>query len=232
MNMTAAQVPPFIKHWFETLKPMAMAKSVPDPSRAGMFSTDMIAGFLSIGNLASERVERLAVPVSDLFAKAYHLGIRDFVLLHDAHHPQSPEFAAFPEHCVRGSPESVTIPELEALPFSNTFAVFEKNSLNPGFGTGFDTWLDLHDRVDTALVVGNCTDFCVYHLAMHLRLRANAFDRQHYRVIVPANAVDTYDTDEDAAKKTGSYPHPGDFFHQTFLYHMALNGITVVRELV
>jgi hypothetical protein len=25
-------------------------------------------------------------------------------------------------------------------------------------------------------------------------------------------------------------PHPGDFFHQTFLYHMVLNGIEMVRE--
>jgi hypothetical protein len=26
-------------------------------------------------------------------------------------------------------------------------------------------------------------------------------------------------------------PHPGDFFHRVFLYHLALNGVEVVREL-
>jgi hypothetical protein len=30
----------------------------------------------------------------------------------------------------------------------------------------------------------------------------------------------------------GDRPHPGDLFHQTFLYHMALNGIQVVRARV
>jgi hypothetical protein len=51
------------------------------------------------------------------------------------------------------------------------------------------------------------------------------------RVIVPANAVDTYDLSVEAAEAIGAMPHPADFFHQTFLYHMALNGIEVVREL-
>ena len=33
------------------------------------------------------------------------------------------------------------------------------------------------------------------------------------------------------ANAIGAFPHPGDFFHQVFLYHMALNGIQVVRAL-
>jgi len=167
-----------------------------------------------------------------MFQRAYQHGIRHFVLLQDTHHPAAPQFDAFPVHCVQGSPESTIIPELQTLSFSSSFTIIEKNSLHPALGTGFDKWLDKHKHINTALVVGNCTDLCVYQLAMHLRLRANALDRKDYRVIVPANAVDTYDMGDERAHQLGALAHPGDFFHQVFLYHMALNGIRVVQKLI
>ena len=67
---------------------------------------------------------------------------------------------------------------------------------------------------------------------MHLRVRHNARNVPGVSVIVPADAVDTYDLNVETAAATGAFPHPGDFFHQIFLYHMALNGIQVVRALV
>jgi hypothetical protein len=66
---------------------------------------------------------------------------------------------------------------------------------------------------------------------MHLRLRANAYNLPGFRVIVPAEAVDTYDVPDDVPEELGVTPHPGDFFHQVFLYHLALNGVEVVRAL-
>ena len=90
---------------------------------------------------------------------------------------------------------------------------------------------DAHPELRTAIVVGDCTDLCTYSLAMHLRLRANALNVASFDVIVPANAVDTYDLPPDLARASGAFAHPGDFFHQVFLYHMALNGIHVVSEL-
>ena len=210
---------------------MTIREVAPDPSRASVFSIDLILGFLTTGNLASERVRSLAQPVTQIFQKAYQYGIRNFVLFQDAHHFQAPEFDAFPPHAIAHTEEAETIPELKALSFSNIFTVFKKNSLHPALGTGFDNWLDGHRNVNVALVVGNCTDLCVYHLAMYLRLRANALNYRDYQVIVPANAVDTYELTEDVAQQSGSYAHPADFFHQTFLYHMALNGIRVIRKL-
>ena len=130
-------------------------------------------------------------------------------------------------HCVRGTEEAETIPELKALPFANLLTVIEKNSLHPGLGTEFDAWLDAHPALRTAIVVGNCTDLCVYQLAV----RHNARNVPGVSVIVPADAVDTYDLPVEAATAIGAFPHPGDFFHQVFLYHMALNGIQVVRAL-
>jgi nicotinamidase-related amidase len=231
MDTTITQIPPYITRWFEQVQPLAIEEAVPDPARAGVFSADMIAGFLTTGNLASERVGRLAQPVVALFYRAYEFGIRNFVLFQDTHHSQTPEFEAFPPHAVQGTQESETIPELRSLPFSAIFTIIHKNSLHPALGTGFDNWLDEHRHVNTAIVVGNCTDLCVYQLAMHLRLRANALDYRDFQVIVPASSVDTFDIPVEAAEQSGALAHPGDFFHQVFLYHMALNGVRVVREL-
>jgi hypothetical protein len=86
-------------------------------------------------------------------------------------------------------------------------------------------------RPENSGVVGNCTDLCVYLLALELKLYANAHNWK-MRVIVPENAVQTYDIPIETAKSIGALPHDGDFKHLVFLYHMRLNGVEVVREIV
>jgi nicotinamidase-related amidase len=228
---TQSQIPQWVADWFQQLPSQSLADTIPDPTSTAIFSADMIVGFCDHGNLASPRIDALTGPVVDLFHRGHDLGVRDFVLLQDTHHPATPEFGSWPVHCVAGTDESETIPELAELPFHDLFTVIPKNSLAPDHGTIFDFWLDAHPELRTAIVVGDCTDLCTYSLAMHLRLRANALNIPAFEVIVPANAVDTYDLPPDAARAIDAFPHPGDFFHQVFLYHMALNGIRVVREL-
>src|SRR5215212_9877037 len=190
---TATSIPEFITSWYERLQPRPLAEVIADPASAAIFSTDMTIGFCERGNLASARVGALKEPVVDLFERAYVLGVRHFVLAQDTHHRQTPEFEAWPVHCVRGTDEAETIPELKSLPFANLLTVIEKNSLHPGLETEFDAWLDAHPELRTAIVVGDCTDLCVYQLAMHLRVRHNARNMPEVAVIVPADAVDTYD---------------------------------------
>ena len=72
---------------------------------------------------------------------------------------------------------------------------------------------------------------CTYQLAMHLRLRANALQRRGVRVIVPEDCVDTYDLTVDAARSIGALPHDADLLHRIFLYHLALNGVEVVKRI-
>ncbi len=232
MNLvqTPTGTPAFVADWYRELRPQPITALVADPTTVAVFSSDMIVGFCDRGSLASARVDALTEPVVDLFRRAHALGVPHFVLLQDTHHPETPEFGAWPVHCLRGTEEAETVPELKGLPFSDRFVVIEKNSLNPAIGTGFDRWLDEHPELRTAIVVGDCTDLCTYQLAMHLRLRANAGNVPGFEVVVPANAVDTYDVPPDSPPG-GPMPHPGDFFHQVFLYHLALNGIRVVREL-
>jgi nicotinamidase-related amidase len=230
-DATGIAIPAFVGVWFAALEPQPRAEVAAAPASVGIFSADMIVGFCDSGNLASPRIDALTGPVVDLFTRAHDLGVREFVLMQDTHDPNTPEFGAWPVHCVAGTEESEMIPELKELPFSDRFTVIPKNALGPGYGTNFDEWLDAHPQITTAIVVGDCTDLCTYNLAMHLRMRANALNIPGVEVIVPASAVDTYDLPPEQARAIGAFAHPGDFFHQVFLYHMALNGIRVVSEL-
>lgn len=230
MPENQSYTPSFVNEWLTTLEPMSLAELVPEPERAAFFSADLINGFVHSGPLASPRVRGLVEPVADLFTSGWEHGIRHFVLLQDTHPQDTPEFRAYPPHAIAGTEESATIPELAALPFTGAFTVIEKNSLNPAIETGFDSWCDEHRNLNRAIIVGDCTDLCVYQLAMHLRLRANALGLDDFEVIVPANTVDTFDIPVNAGTGPGS-AHPGDFFHQVFLYHMASNGIRIIRSL-
>ncbi|HWK79808.1 MAG TPA: isochorismatase family protein [Thermomicrobiales bacterium] len=222
--------PAFVRNWLKTLNPASLAELVPDPKAGAVVSADMINGFLRKGPLSSERVNAITGPVVDLFEAAHAHGIRHFVLLQDAHGEESPEFRAYPPHAVKGTSEARTIPELEGLSFAEELTLIEKFSLNPAIESRFDTWLDKHPDVTRAIVVGNCTDLCVYQLAMHLRMRANAKHLHTFDVIVPANAVETFDIPVAASQGPG-IAHPGDFFHEVILYHMASNGIRIVASL-
>jgi nicotinamidase-related amidase len=223
--------PIFISEWFDRLEPMPLAETISDPARAALFSTDMIVGFCHKGALASERVGNLVEPVSSLFQRCYAVGINEFVLLQDTHDENAPEFDAWPVHCVRGTEESEMVFGLASLSFSHEFTVIPKNSLAPGFGTTFEDWLSNHPSLTTAIVVGNCTDLCVYQLAMYLRVRANAFNLKPFEVIVPVDCVDTYDLPASTAAESGAMPHPGEFFHEVLLYHLGLNDVRVVQSL-
>jgi hypothetical protein len=60
----------------------------------------------------------------------------------------------------------------------------------------------------------------------------DANERQAKRtVIVPENCVQTYDTSLQVAHEVGAYAHPGDLMHVLFLYHMALNGVEVIKAI-
>lgn len=225
-------VPGYVHEWFGNLRPEPLSDVCVNPREVAVFCADMTNAFCCKGNLASARVAALAAPVAALFRRAYDLGVRQYVLPQDAHSPRAPEFRAFGSHAVAGSEETETVPEIRGLPFAHIFKIVAKNSLHPAVNTSFDCWVEEHPEVSTAIVVGDCTDLCVYHLAMYLRLRANALDLSRYEVIVPTRMVDTCDSPHEAAAPDAPLAHPSDFFHEVFLYHMSINGIRVVRDLV
>ncbi|UCF06450.1 MAG: cysteine hydrolase [bacterium] len=217
----------WLSGWRASLAEMPAPEAFGKPDRTAVMSVDLIKGFCYEGPLASPRVAAIVPAVVTLFERAYGHGIERFVLFQDTHDEEAPEFDAFGPHCVAGSTESETIDELAALPFANLFTVMPKNSLSAAIGTGLDGWLASNADVDRFIVVGDCTDLCVYQLAMYLRLTANTTGMER-SVIVPADCVDTYDMPVGRAAGLGALPHDGDLLHTLFLYHMALNGIEVV----
>ncbi len=229
--MTKSLTPGFVREWLDTLRPVTIDTVAPDPASTAIFSSDVINGFFNVGALSSPRLDALTSPIAEAFQMAHAHGVERFVLLQDAHDPRTPEFESYPPHCLAGTVESETIPELSSLPFADQFTVIEKNSLSPAIETDLNAWWDENSDITTAIVVGDCTDLCVYQLAMHLRMRANALNLEGFSVIVPANTVDTFDIVADDMAPAGT-THPGDFFHDLFLYHMAQNGIRIVREIV
>lgn len=215
--------------WYDALPVVSFDAVFSQPSHGAILTADLIVGFCTEGPLASERINAVVPASVDLFQAAHRRGMRRFVLAQDTHAPTAPEFEAWGRHCVRGTRESQMVPELETLPFAHEFTIIEKNALSAGSGTGLESWLEQNDDITDYLVTGDCTDLCTYNLAMFVRMWANATNRQGRRVIVDAAAVQTYDLPVVAAN--GAFPHPGDFIHMVFLYHMALNGVQVVGDI-
>lgn len=224
----------WLKEWESSLKAISLEDLVDasgGPENFAIASVDVVKGFCVKGPLASPRVGRIVKPIVSLVKKAYDLGVRKFVFTQDTHPKDSPEFREFGPHCVEGSSESEMVDELSSLPFARIFEVIPKRSIDSFLGTGLEDWLKAHNNLRMVLVVGDCTDLCVYRLAMYLKLRANVMKSDH-RVVVPVRAVETYDLPVEAARSADLLPHDGDLLHLIFLYHMRLNGIEVVDVLL
>ncbi len=227
------QSEPFLKYledWLTELPARPIAEVIPDPAHAAVISVDVTQGFCYEGALSSPRVAGIVEPITRLFQCAWEHGVRNFLLSQDTHEPDAVEFAQWPPHCVRDTPEAETVAAFKALPFFDQMVLLEKNSISSDLNTGLDQWLAEHPQVDHFIVVGDCTDLCTYQLAMHLRLDANARQIQR-QISVPANGVQTYDLPVSVAKAQGILPHPGDLMHAIFLYHLQLNGVAVVKEI-
>lgn len=191
---------------------------------------DLTNAFAKFGNLASPRVAALIEPIVRLFRLARERGVRKFILPQDCHPPEAPEFEQYGQHAMCGTDESETVQELQDLPFADLFQVIPKTSINAGVNPGFAAWLEREGTPKVSIVTGDCTDLCVYQLAMHIKVRANE-RLERCTVVVPRDCVDTYDVTLAAARQEGIVPHPGELMHRLFLYHMMLNGIRVAQRI-
>ena len=220
----------FLAEWEATWPVLSLASVASPPERTAVISVDVINGFCYQGALASPRVGAIVAPCTQLLQRAYAGGVRDFVLVQEGHTPDAVEFASFPPHGILGTLEAEAVPEYQALPFYTSMTIVRKNSLHAAVDTDLTAWLQARPQLDTFIVIGDCTDLCVYQAAMFLRLQANARNLTR-RVIVPADCVATYDLPPETAQAVGAMPHAGDLLHLVFLYSLKLNGVEVIRSL-
>ena len=201
--------------------------------RVAIIAVDVVNGFCVEGPLASARVGAIVPPIRALLEAARARGVTHVAVLRDSHAENAPEFAQFGPHCLTGTAESQLVGELAQLPFASTFKDVPKNATSAWNGAEtLREWTLARESagVSTFIVVGDCTDLCVYQTAMPLKLGANARNRQ-IEVVVPVNCVDTYDLAVVTARSIGATPHDAELLHSVFLYHLTLNGIRVVRAL-
>jgi nicotinamidase-related amidase len=220
----------YLEQWYRDLPEVSFSSLLKEysPEETAIVCVDVVNGFCKEGNLASPRIGQIIDPVVQLFRKAEQHGLNHYVLPQDTHPPDSKEFLIYPEHCVEGSEESQMVSELNELPNSYKFRVIPKRTINPGLERDFQEWVREHEKIRQFILVGDCTDICVYQIGMFLKIYSVEKDTL-MNVIVPADCVNTYEISIDDYKKKGIAPHPGDLTHLFFLHHLQLNGIQVVE---
>lgn len=220
----------YLENWLDSRPTVKLEELVSEPEKSAIISVDVINAFLYEGPLSSPRVAPIGAAIADLMQASWDRGMRDILLVQDHHSEDTREFDEYGEHALKGTSQAEAIDRIKNLPFYGELTTIYKDSIHPALNNGFDDWVDHRKHIDTFIAVGDVTDLCVYQLATYLKLRANAY-HQERRVIVPANCVQTWHLSVEDAKELPAMPHHGDFLHATFLYHMSLNGIEVVKEI-
>jgi nicotinamidase/pyrazinamidase len=160
---------------------------------------DVENGFCKQGNLASPRCDAVIPEVKRVIEERLRAGDQLFFTA-DTHDPNDREFEIFPVHCVRGTAEAEIVPELQ--PFLKNATLIRKRRYSAFFETDLEARLKAANPSQVTLV-GVCADICVMHTAADLRNR-------DYRVIVPSQAVATFDAPG----------HPGDEVQRWSLAHL------------
>ena len=185
-----------------------------DLNKTDLFIVDINNGFAKEGSLYSPRVERLINPIID-FTKSVSKDIRNIIAFTDCHTEESIELLSFPNHCINDTMECKIVDEFKSI---DNIKIVKKNSTN-----GFFSLDNLNfDSVDNIIIIGNCTDICIYQLAITLKSYFNQ-NNINKNVIVPINLVDTYDIEN---------VHPAELLNIVFFNSMIQNGIKVVKEII
>ena len=181
---------------------------------AALVIVDMINGFAKEGALSSPRVEKIIPKIVELSKLCDNLEITKLAFA-DCHTEASPEFDAYPEHCMKGTNESEVVDEIKEI---GGYTLIPKNSTNGFLEEKFQNWLSENQNIDSFIITGDCTDICVQQFAITLKTWFNMQNKKA-RIIVPINAVDTYDLGV----------HDGELTNVMALYNMIINGVEVVR---
>ncbi len=185
-----------------------------DLSKTILFIVDMNNGFAKQGSLYSPRVEKLINPI-EVFTKNICNKLNRVIAFTDSHTENSIELLIYPTHCLENSIESDIVDELKDI---SNLEIIAKNSTNGFFALNNINF----ENIDNIIIVGDCTDICIYQFAITLKsyFNQNNIDKN---IIVPMNLVDTYDI---------PHVHSAELLNIVFLNSMIQNGINVVKEIL
>lgn len=201
-----------ITEWLENLPSLTLGRLTGKDT--ALVVMDMINGFANDGALTSPRIKELIHEIVAISKRCDEQGIAKLAFA-DNHTMDSPEFGAFPPHCLAGTREAELLDELKEI---GDYTLIPKNSTNAFMEKGFQDWLAGNPHKNNFIVTGNCTDICILQFTLTLKSWFNGQNRKS-RIIVPENAVNTYH----------SPGHNGDLAHLMALRNMHLNGIEIAR---
>ena len=129
-----------------------------DLNNTDLFIVDINNGFAKGGALYSPRIESLINPIVN-FTKSVSKDIRSIIAFTDYHTNESVELLNYPTHCIKDTIECEIVDELKSI---DNIKIVKKNSTN-----GFFALDSLNfDDTDNIIIVGDCTDICIYQLAI------------------------------------------------------------------
>lgn len=187
-----------------------------DANKTVLMIVDMVNGFTNEGALQSSEIKNMTPEIVDLLKTCYKSGIASLAFA-DCHTNTSPEFDSYPAHCMVGTSESEIVDEIKEI---GGYTLFAKNSTNGFLEEKFQSWLNEHSFINTFIVTGNCTDICIEQFAVTLKTWYNQ-NNQNVRIIVPINAVETYNLGL----------HNADLMNVMALFNMISNGIEIISEI-
>lgn len=183
-------------------------------NKTELFIVDINNGFAKEGNMYSSRVNNLINPIVN-FTKSISKDIKSIIAFTDYHTDESVELLNYPTHCLKDTIECEIVDELKSI---DNIKIVKKNSTNGFFALSN---LDFNNT-DNIIIIGDCTDICVYQLAITLKSYFNQ-NNINKNIIVPINLVDTYDIENI---------HPAKLLNIVFFNSMLQNGIKVVKEII
>ncbi len=188
-----------------------------EPGKTVLVIVDMVNGFVREGALSSPNAETIVPGIAGLMQACTKRGYRQ-IFFADCHTPDSPEFSAYPVHCVEGTAECEPVKELAEL---GEYQLIRKNSTNGSQEPEFREWLTASPEIENFVIVGCCTDICVQQFALGVKTECNRRNRPS-KVIVVADLCSTYDAPghESGAVELMSF------------YNMQTNGVEVTPGIV
>ena len=160
---------------------------------------DMVNGFVKEGALADPYIATIIPEIKELIRFNKERG-GALAFINEAHTENAAEFKTFPKHCVKGTIEAEVIDELQ-LEFKEADLVYGKNSTAGIFAIQRD--IEAMKQLREVIITGCCTDICNLNLAIPLKNLFNEYD-QDVRVVVPRNAVETFQINLEAKNPDGT----------------------------
>lgn len=156
-----------------------------------LYMIDMNNGFVNFGAMANPEYNKLVPEQLKMIEKMRkENGLVNFIL--EGHDEKATEFATYPAHCIKGTPEADLIPEFIKEQNKENTRTYYKNSINGMLNRNVQDDIRRLKNLREVILEGVCTDLCVFDFG---RTALRYFDEinKEIKMFVVKNAVDTFD---------------------------------------